>query len=92
MLVKWVRRTATHVDPPHPLVSRRQALLHDRVAAVRTDLLRIAALLEQAHDPDPACVAELRKLLADGCDSPLYNEELHISELYATLHFVRSRL
>jgi hypothetical protein len=59
---------------------------------VRSDLLEIAALLEHTHDPDPARVAALHNLLANGCDSPLYNTDIHISELHATLHYVRSGL
>jgi hypothetical protein len=40
--------------------------LHDRVAAVRADLLEIAAPLQQVDEPDPACVAALRHLARDG--------------------------
>jgi hypothetical protein len=92
VLARWLRRTAAHVHEPHPLVRRRETLLHDRVAAVRTDLLEIAAMLECAQHPDPAHVAELHDLLANGCDSPLYNSDIHISELYATLDYVRDGL
>lgn len=38
-----------------------------------------------------ACLA-LHRLLTDGCASPLYNCEVHPSELRATLYYVRSRL
>jgi hypothetical protein len=65
-------------------------LLHYRAAAVRTDLLEIAATLEHAHDPDPARIAALHNVLANGCDSPLYNADIHTSEPKATL--IRSRL
>jgi hypothetical protein len=92
VLAQWLRRTAQHTQQPHPLVRRRQTLLHYRVAAVRNDLLEIAAMLERAHDPNPASVAALHELLADGCDSPLYNADIHISELRATLHYVRNGL
>jgi hypothetical protein len=92
VIVQWLRRTARRSDEPHPFVRRRQALLHYRVAAVRTDLLEIAATLERAQDPDQACVATLRELLANGCDSPLYNPDVHVSELRATLHGVRAGL
>jgi hypothetical protein len=67
-------------------------LLRDRVTAVRTDLLELAVMLERADDPDPARVAALHDLLANGCDSPLYNPEVHVSELRATLYYVRSGL
>jgi hypothetical protein len=46
----------------------------------------------RAHDPDPTIIATLHELLANGCDSPLYNPTIHISELHATLQGVRSRL
>jgi hypothetical protein len=72
-IARWLRRTAAHTQPLHPLARRRETLLHHRVAAVRADLLEIAAMLERAHDPDPASVAALHDLLANGCDSPLYD-------------------
>lgn len=71
---------------------RHDLLLHDRVTAVRTDLLEIAVMLERSDDPDPGCVAALHDLVSDGCESPLYNPEVHVSELRATLYFARSRL
>jgi hypothetical protein len=52
---------------------------------VRTDVLEIAATLEHAHDPDPAGIAALHNVLANGCDSPLYNADIHASEPKATL-------
>ncbi len=91
-IARWLRRTAAHTQPPHPFARRRETLLHHRVAAVRTDLLEIAAMLERAHDPDPASVAALHDLLANGCDSPLYDPDIHVSELRATLDYVRSGL
>jgi hypothetical protein len=91
-LAKWLRRTAKHTQQPHPLARRREPLLHYRVAAVRNDLLEIAAMLENAPDPDPASVTELQELLANGCDSPLYNPDIHVSELRATLHYARAGL
>jgi len=66
-------------------------LLQYRTAAVRTELLEIAALLEAACDPDPACVKEIHELLANG-NSPLYHRSVHISELYATLYYLRAGL
>jgi hypothetical protein len=91
-LARWLRRTAKHTQQPHPLARRRETLLHYRVAAVRVDLLELAAILERAHDPDPASVTELHELLANGCDSPLYNPDIHVSELHATLHYARAGL
>jgi hypothetical protein len=92
VIVQWLRRTANRAHDPGPIRRRREALLHYRAAAVRTDLLEIAAALERAHDPDPAIVATLHELLANGCGSPLYNQAIHVSELHATLHGVRNRL
>jgi hypothetical protein len=66
-------------------------LLHYRAAAVRTQLLEIAALLEQARDPDAACVREIHELLTNG-NSPLYHPGVHISELYAALYYIRAGL
>ena len=66
-------------------------LLRYRAAAVRTDLLEIAALLEQSCDPDPASVKAIHRLLANR-DSPLYDPGVHVSELYATLYYVRAAL
>jgi hypothetical protein len=91
-LARWLRRTANRTPQMHPLARRREALLDYRAAAVRTDLLEIAALIEHTRTPDPACVATLRNLLANGCDSPLYNPDIHISELHAILHYIRSGL
>jgi hypothetical protein len=92
MLARWLRRTANRTPALDPIGRRREALLHHRVAAVRTDMLEIAAMVEGAHDPDRASITALRKLLANGCDSPLYNPEIHISELRATLYGVRKGL
>jgi hypothetical protein len=92
ILVRWLRRTANRPPDRDPLRRRREVLLCDRVAVARTDLLEIAAVLEQADDPDPARVAALRDLLSDGCESPLYNTDVHLSELWATLYYVRSGL
>jgi hypothetical protein len=91
-IARWLRRTAAHAQEPDPFARRRGTLLHDRVAAVRTDLLEIAAMLECAQYPDPASVAALHDLLANGCDSSLHNSDIHISELHATLHYIRAGL
>jgi hypothetical protein len=71
---------------------RFEVVLHDRVHDFRAELLEIAALLERTSRPDPDCVGALHRLLTDGCESPLYNRDVHPSELRATLHHVRSRL
>ncbi len=92
VIVQWLRRTANLTNEPHPIARRRQALLHYRAAAVRSELLEIATTLERAPNPDPACVATLHELRANGCDSPLYNPDIHVSELRATLDYVRAGL
>ncbi len=66
-------------------------LLYYRAAAVRADLLEIAALLEHAHDPDPGSVAALRDLLR-GERSPLFDAAVAASELRATLDRARAAL
>ena len=92
MLARWLRRTAKRATRPNPLDPRREVLLCDRVRRVREQLLDVAWLLEHSPDPDPRPVAELHKLLKDGCESPLYNPDVHESELRATLHYLRSAL
>jgi hypothetical protein len=92
MLARWLRRTAKRAAVGGPLDPRHEALQCDRVRSVREQLLDIAWLLERSNDPDPRPVAELHTLLKDGCESPLYNPDIHESELRATLHCVRSAL
>jgi hypothetical protein len=88
MLARWLRRTANRAVDPHPVSRRRELLLCDRVAAVRGELLEIAALLEQRTQTPgllPSCIS-------DGCESPLCNPAVHVSELQATLYYLRSAL
>ena len=92
VLVQQLRRTADRAHDSHPIRRRREPLLHYRATAVRTDLLEIAAVLERVQTPDPTSIATLHKLLTDGRDSPLYNREIHISELHATLDYAGARL
>lgn len=92
MLARWVRRTANRGDGRDPVYRGSEALLRYRVAAVRTDLLAIAYLLERVEDPDPRCLAEIHALLSDGCGSPLFNPEVHASELVAMVYYVRAEL
>lgn len=91
-LVRSLRQLADRRPPRYAARRRFEVLLNERVALVRSDLLEIAALLEHERDPDPGCVVALHRLLTDGCASPLYNCEVHPSELRATLYYVRSRL
>jgi hypothetical protein len=92
VVVQWLRRTANWADNTDPIRRRYDVLLHYRAAAVRTDLLEIAALLERTQTPNPECVATLHHLLASGCDSALYNPRVPVSELRATLDNVRAAL
>jgi hypothetical protein len=66
-------------------------VLVDRVAPLRDELVKLAIDLEETQTPDLACVALIRELLTDG-SSPLYNPNIHVSELRATLDHVRARL
>lgn len=91
VLVRWLRTTAKRAADRDSIGGRRDVLLHYRAAAVRTDLLEIAALLERAPHPDPECVAALHDLLANHPgDSPLYNPNTPFNELQATLDYVRT--
>jgi hypothetical protein len=92
ILAQWLRRTANHTERLRPRTRTHEPLLGYRAAAVRTELLEIAALIEHAQNPDPDRVATLRNLLANGCNSPLYNADIHSSELLATLHYIRTGL
>ena len=92
VLAKWLRRIANHAIDRDPIRRRHDVLLHYRAAAVRTDLLEIAALLERAHDPEPDCIQTLHDLLANGNDSPLYNPNTPFTELEAILDKVRAGL
>jgi hypothetical protein len=69
--------------------SRHTVLLVDRAAAVRDELLELALILEHADHRDASWVFAIRKLLTDGCESPLYNRDVHMSELRAALYYLR---
>jgi hypothetical protein len=88
-LARQLRRTARQRPSRDPLRRRYEVLLTERVIAVGPDLRAIAATFEQIDDPDPESVAAVRRLLSDGCDSPLYNPDIHPSELRATLYYVQ---
>ncbi len=90
-LAQCLRRTADRALEQDRARRRFEVLLRARAAAVRDDLLEIADLLEHTDNPDPACVANLYKLLRDG-QGPLYNSEIHISKLRARLFYARRRL
>ena len=85
-LASSLRRAANCVATP----SRHTVLIPDRVAAVRDELLELALILEHSGALDASWVLAVHKLLTDGCKSPLYNSEIHISELRATLYYLGS--
>jgi len=91
-LAQWVRRITKLASDRDPIRRRHDVLLHYRAAAVRTDLLEIAAMLERAHDAEPQCVTALHDLLAHIGDSPLYDSKIPFCELETTLDYIRSGL
>jgi hypothetical protein len=90
-LARLLRLVAKDAVDPNPFRRRNDVLLRYRAAAVRTELLQIAAILEPAGDPDPSCIAALHNLLRDGI-SPLYNPAVPATELRDTLDYVRRGL
>jgi hypothetical protein len=84
-LAASARRAATR----GPARSPYTVLLEDRVAAVRLELLELALILEHADHRDASWVFAIKKLLTDGCESPLYNRDIHMSELRAALYYLR---
>jgi hypothetical protein len=91
-LARQLHRTARQRPSRDPIRRRYEVLLTERVIAVAPDLRAIAATLEQIDDSDPEAVAAVRRLLSDGRDSPLYNPDIHPSELRATLYYVHAAL
>ena len=92
VIAECLRRTADKPRDSYPGRWRGELLLHDRLTAVRSELHKITSLLERARDPDPAWIESLNHLLGNGCDSPLYNADVHESELRATWYYARAAL
>jgi hypothetical protein len=90
-MARRLRDIAKAASDRDPIRRRNDVLLHYRAAAVRTELLEIAALIERVHDPDPELVQALNELLAYG-DSPLYHPGVPAAQLHATLDYVRAGL
>jgi hypothetical protein len=92
-LARWLREIAAGANDPDPIARRHSVLLHYRAAAVRTQVLQTAAMLDRAHDPDPECITLLQHLLAnDTGHSPLYNRHIPAADLEATLRRIRAGL
>jgi hypothetical protein len=66
-------------------------VLRYRAAAVRRELLEIAALLEHVDNPDPDAVLAARELLRDRA-GPLYDVAVTATELRTTLENLRAAL
>ncbi len=86
-LAAGLRRAAAPAQPPRRFDCC--PVLPDRVAAARTELLQLATDLEQAQQPDPACVALIHDLLTDAT-SPLYNPNRSADDLRDTLTRARA--
>jgi hypothetical protein len=89
--IQGLRSVARHCTVA-PRAQRFEVLLCDRACAVRTDLLRVAALVEFAVEPDAATIRTLRWLLTDGCASPLYNRAVPADRLHQVLEDAASAL
>jgi hypothetical protein len=84
MLATGLRRAGRMTSSRRPLT----ILLASRCADLGEELLRLADLVETVVDPTPDWVQAVADLLGDGCNSPLYNPSVHISELRATLFYL----
>jgi hypothetical protein len=86
LLARGLRRTAAPTQPPARFDPC--PIVRDRVAAVRSELLELACMLEHAQHADPASVALIQELLRDGT-GPLYNPNAPAADLYTTLNRAR---
>ncbi|MGH2891877.1 MAG: hypothetical protein ACRDPM_01225 [Solirubrobacteraceae bacterium] len=75
-----------------PRARRFDVLLCDRAMAARPQILEIAAALERAAEPSAGTLAALRRLLRDGCASPLYDRAIPEQRLWDVLNQVRLEL
>jgi hypothetical protein len=91
-LVQRLRGAADRALETDQISVHPGALLRYRAAAVRPDLLEIAAMLERTQTPNTACLAALDELLSNGRNSPLYNPRIPVAELHTTLDEIRSGL
>jgi hypothetical protein len=90
-LVAELRRVSRRAATP-PRTRRFDVLLCDRALAVRAELLEVAAALERTSRPSGRTLEALRRLLRDGCDSPLYNPAVPEERLAMALDRIRIEL
>jgi hypothetical protein len=83
--LRWLA-SASRRDRANPFV------VWDRVSTFDEELLTLARELEETDTVDPHTMVQLDRLLCDGRDSPLLNEQLPESELASTLRCIRFRL
>jgi hypothetical protein len=83
--LRWLA-LASRGDRANPFV------VWDRVSTFGEELLALARELEEADTVDPHTMVQLDRLLCDGSNSPLLNEQLPESELASTLRCIRFRL
>jgi hypothetical protein len=86
-LATWLRDIArdSHAAGASPYV------LWDRVTLVRHELLALADELESADAVDARTMIEIRTLLSDGRDSPLFNDQIPPAALVSTIRCARFR-
>jgi hypothetical protein len=85
-------REVARLSAPSTPRRRFTAVIPARAAAVRDELLEVAALVCGAGDPDLACLDELHRLLTDGRTSPLLNPHVPAVELAGVLQRTRCAL
>jgi hypothetical protein len=77
---------------PNARRCRHELLLISRVSPLRAQLLEVASLVRCTGEPDPECLIELHRLLADGCASPLLNPDVPAEALGQILDGARRTL
>lgn len=85
-------RAVARRSAPSAAPARFGVLLIDRAAAVRPQLLEVAALVAGTAQPAPHCIDRLHALLTDGCASPLFNPRVPAAALSAELDEARAAL
>ena len=83
-----LRRTARD----SPAARANPYVLWDRVALVGDELVALADELESASAGDTRAMIEIKTLLCDGRDSPLFNDQLPSELLLSTVRCLRFRV